>query len=256
MAFRSTVKQNPFADADGNDVIWTPAAKAAHAGSETKEVFTHRVTTNRTSRGIGHYASLMMDVQMPYFSGLELGLHRYVDFAVGITSFWAQPLTFRLLIDGELSRYTPDCGVCFEDGKRRMIEAKGRDDANSEQNRKRWPFIKAELAACGFEFQLVTDEFLKREPLASRIEAIQRFRNFPWKKLESAELVNRLSRRSSWTIREVLEALAALGLHRDYLFASVLRRELYVDLDEPIDDDTPVYVARNAPYPSLFRQAI
>src|SRR5262245_56279065 len=135
MAYISDAK-NPFRQ-DGIDfgedeeIVRSPAL-ASFARAGTKHDFVHSIGTNRTDRGIGDYPSLAMHTAFPYFSNLELCLLRYLDLTIA-ARFWPQPIRFEIMIDGDPSKYTPDCGVLFE-GRRIMIETKYREDADSESN--------------------------------------------------------------------------------------------------------------------------
>jgi hypothetical protein len=241
---------NPFR-VNGEEIVYSPAAAARYARAGFKSDFVHHVGTNRTDRGIGDYPSLAMQVAFPYFSSLELALLRYLDLAIG-ARFWPQPVRFDILIDGTETVYTPDCGVLFE-GRRIMVETKFKADADSEENRRRWPFIQAELQSAGYDFLLIDENFLHEETLADRLEAIQRFRRFDWDELASFQLESRLTARECWRLDEVLAEIAALNQHEDMFFASVMRRKIYVDLHGPIDEATEVFPARSAPFPLLFR---
>jgi hypothetical protein len=192
-----------------------------------------------------------MKVNFPYFSSLELAMLRFLDLTIA-AEFWPQPVDFEIMLEGQPSRYTPDCGVALPH-RRLMIETKFRDDADSKENRRRWPYIEEELKNCGYEFKIVDESFLKEPRLADRLEAIQRFRRFDFDQFADFQLQSRLSAKDMWRLDEVLAEINSLGLHEDMLFASVLRRRLYIDLSADIDAATEVYVADKAPLPTIFR---
>lgn len=241
--------KNPFRQ-NADEIVISPAA-AEYARAGNKGDFVYSIGNNRTNRGIGTYPSLAMQVSFPYFSSLELAMLRYLDLMIS-AEFWPQPISFEIMLDGQRSKYTPDCGVALPH-RRIMIETKFREDADSDENRRRWPYIEEELKNCGYEFKVVDETFLKSSVFADRLEAIQRFRRFDLDDLADFQLQSRLAEKDVWRLDEVLAEIKALGLHEDMFFASVLRRRLYIDLSADIDEASAVYVAKKAPLPPIFR---
>lgn len=130
---------------------------------------------NRTSRGIGNFASRKMATRMPYVSSLERDLLYLLETDAAVSAFLTQPLVLRYADAGDIRSHLPD--VMTVTGEEvALIEVKYEDEASQTTVRHRTELLSDVLGKHQITYRLLTERVIRAEPRLTSCRMLCRFR--------------------------------------------------------------------------------
>ena len=210
--------------------------------------FVHPIRINRTKHVVGDYPSrLMMGKAMPFHSSYELLLCELLDILAFIIAYWTQPQSFKFLLDGKWYIYTPDAVVEMVSGTALMIEVKPRDRID-DRSPETWAAINDAINEAGFGFAIAADDMALTETLRDNLTALSRYRHYRFRQTE-LDCITAALASGPLSVRELRGRLDQTCGAR-LIEAAIFHRQIFVDLWQPITDDT---IVSNRPLePSAF----
>jgi hypothetical protein len=170
-------------------------------------------------------------------SHLELRYIELLEFDPGVEVFVEQPCRLTYADNQRQRTAIPDFYVEGTTGAA-FVEIKWEEDAASPANEARWPLIGAAFNELGYEYRVVTERTILREPRSGNVTALLRRRRQPLPPLEVIKLASGddfVGLRSMDEIRHHY-----VGVPDDDLLRLVARGILHVDLDQPLHASPPI----------------
>ncbi len=161
-----------------------------------------------------------------------------------ISAYTEQPETIHYPDGKRLRRYTPDFELFLADGSTILVEIKPATQAAKDDTRHKLERITEHLTRVGREFVVVTDLQLRVEPRLGNLRWI--YHQAPRIRPVDAKGEFALARENARfpaSIREVSDVLLPLGLDP---YSLLLAGQLICDLDQPVDFDTQLYLAKES----------
>jgi len=164
-------------------------------------------------------------------SGMESKVAACLELSPGVESWAPQPVTLRLLVDGETKKYTPDFKVDLKSGRTKILEVKPLRKCLDE-------IVKAKLLAAhyyfrsvGISFEIITDEDLGSKIFHQNLNLLryykrvfvdQRIRKFVQKIVTTNDSVS-------------ISDLEKLGLGKEIIYSLLACGEFTTDLNIAIN---------------------
>lgn len=148
-----------------NKQLWVPndpVRKVNHRGSP-------RVT--------GCHPSLKMRRNIAWESLLERDFVFLAEFDRTVAVYYAQPLVIRYMMDGKLHAYYPDFKIVRTSGTVEIAEVKTDEDAESDENDKRFKIIEKILNGHGADFHVYKESEIRAGVRPANIEELFRYLN-------------------------------------------------------------------------------
>lgn len=181
----------------------------------------------RQPKAVGLYFSIKAGRHLPYESKLELHDLWRAEVDSRVTCSFPQPFTLQVLMDGKLTRYTPDRLDVLEDGSCRVIEVK--DELSAAEVSSRYGPIAELLTRRGLSFEVRQRAEIELEPSFSGVEAVQRHRRTRLAEADVARL-RRALQHGAMPLRtlaaRLIDGPAALSM----VCAAAVRRVVRIDL--------------------------
>lgn len=204
------------------------------------------IITGTKRRPTGVYQSVKTGHTQPYESQTELLFMKLLEADYRVRNWLAQPHRLEMFVEGETITYFPDFLVAQPEGLLEVIEIK-RDKSKEVRG---FLATKLQLAEqiyhlLDYRFRILDGSDLSIEPRMSNAEEIQRHAHTRYFEYELFNLLEKISKRPDLQISfgAAVEALGGRLVGRKKLCAMVVKRELAIDLDIPLTDETPVFLA-------------
>lgn len=111
---------------------------------------------------------------------LETEYCYHLEFDTNVIDYESQPLGFHYYSQNKRRFYTPDFLISFADGHQEYVEIKYLEDiAKDAEFERDFPLWQKQAEELGIPLTLITDEFIRREPLFSNIRHLRRASIFP-----------------------------------------------------------------------------
>lgn len=125
----------------------------------------------------GHFPSYKMGRMVSWESQLERKCIWHLEYSPAVRAYEEQPATLHFCDGaGKQRRAVPDFGVQLHDGRRLLIEVKPAAKLLSSELRERLARVGVTANAQGYEYKIVTDRDLNKEPLLTNLQDILRHR--------------------------------------------------------------------------------
>lgn len=189
-------------------------------------------------RPVHRYASIKAARRVECESYLERDYCYLLDIDPLVLDFASQPETF-IYMDGEMERrYTPDFLVTYADHCE-MIEVKPANLLKTKPTN--WAAIGQAILRHGFQFRIITDQDIRREPHLTNAKLLARYRRPDLNSGDAHRVRAALYEHRPKTLGQ----LANLARLRDdwciLLYGMVLAGEFKVDLNVPLGSATPIF---------------
>lgn len=172
-------------------------------------------------------------------SGLEGLVVEDHDTDPDVVRFEYEAFKVSYALEGTMHPYTPDFLVQRRSRSRPVIEEVKRDDAIEKPGaREKYAAIAACVDRLGYDFELVLESRIRRQPRFSNVRLLRRHAAGQTPARLHARIAERAAAGGSATLGELL-AGAGTGRFED-LLTLVCRGKILIDLDEPLDLSTPV----------------
>ncbi|USD21138.1 hypothetical protein MJO52_19055 [Microbulbifer variabilis] len=103
----------------------------------------------------------------------------HLEFDSRVKTYFPQPRTFSVFIDGEERKYTPDFEVHYVSGACKYVEVKPLEHSQGEWYQKLFSSFEASLENPNISFLLVDEMEITRQPLLSNYEKLYQYRKRP-----------------------------------------------------------------------------
>lgn len=170
---------------------------------------------------------------------LEADAASFLEISPHVKRYAAQPgLVTYYAEDGEPLRYYPDFRVVLQDESEVDIEVKPKARLDSPRIRRKLELLVRRYADLGRRFRVLTDEYLRAEPLRSNLQLISRHSRHIVSKSKLQSLRLRAQRATFETFSE-----ASLALGGEPSVYQLLRDgHLAINLNAPINADSRIWI--------------
>lgn len=127
---------------------------------------------------IGHFPSLKMGQMVPFESLLEQDYLYWLDYALDVEWFEAQPLQIEYQHEGQTYHYTPDFHL-VQAGRHVLVECKPDRFTDQAANRRKFKAAGDWCQSRDWEFRLVTDQQLRTGFGLQNVKLLTRYARFP-----------------------------------------------------------------------------
>lgn len=191
---------------------------------------------NRTRRGIGHFASRKVALQMPFVSSLERDLLYLLEVDPEIRAYLTQPLNLRYRDYEFIRSHLPDVLSLTRD-QIALIEVKYADEAALPEVQRRTQILKTGLAPHGIAYRVLTEKIIRAEPRLTNARRLSRYRWLTPDQHVLIPLQEYLKRQGSLTIRDAAARYERTTEAATSILAAVLRGQLSVrKWADPMED--------------------
>lgn len=193
-----------------------------------------KITNKGGKKVIGKFPSLKMRRLICWESQIERDYIYLLEFDPAVISYAEQPLRISYHLDGKERHYTPDFLVKRAD-KSLVVEVKQEEEAQKEENQRRFRIASAICARDNYQFVLVTNKMIRVQPRLDNIKLLTRYQrisiNDPHYQIVCHEL---FAKSSEACLSEVIEFFASRSIDRQIVFSLLYWGVLAVDLMQPI----------------------
>lgn len=205
-----------------------------------------RKVANHGHNIIGRFPSLKLGRMVDFESLIERDYIYLLDFDPAVASFTEQPLTIGYEHEGQSLHYTPDFHVVKND-QNWLVECKPQQLVKTAKNQRKFAAGQAWCEARGWQFEVVTDEQLRRGYRLSNVRFLTQFARYPISPVVKNCIQSCLGTAvSPLTMAELMVRVnpACPQVLHIPIYHLAFHHELVLPLDEaPISNDTLVYLA-------------
>ncbi len=187
-----------------------------------------RVISRAMPRVMGRFPSRKSNRSVHWESQLERDFLVHLEFDPDVLGFREQPVTVDLTVAGCPRRYTPDLYVERRAG-RWIYEVKPADKAVDPDTAILLEAAAAHFTSLGFNFSVVTEHEIRRQPYLHNIHLLLRYRDVIVSEIAKNTAVELLNATTELSLGDLADALAEHG-GVTAVFAMVLDRHLPFDL--------------------------
>lgn len=201
-----------------------------------------RKITKSGRKVVGKFPSIKTGRMIKWESQLERDYLYLVEFDPDVISCYEQPFKVEYFneLDRKIHQYTPDFLLTRRNNKIEVLEVKDEKNALSEEYQSLFRRVAPILNHNGYEFKVVTDSFIRVEPLLSNVKLLQKYAKT---KISNGHLIclNHLfSERAEMPLGEVMNYLKKNGIARQEIYALLRHGVISIDITRAIDSDTKV----------------
>jgi hypothetical protein len=200
------------------------------------------VVTRSRARGTGKYPSLKMGRMLQWESRNELNAFRLLDCCPTVTRFMEQPCQICYTQSGQSKSHYPAILVEIS-GRKELWEVKPEAKGHQPEVALRTALLTQALPKWGYEYRLVIDSDLAKQPRLSNAQILLRFgrTEVSGYEYESLRLIHKRQGVLIWS-EACTGAYGTKG--REILCSLALREILTVDIDAPWSGNTKFFVAK------------
>ncbi len=162
-----------------------------------------------------------------------------IEIDSSILSYQEQPLRVNYLLDNTLRIYTPDFLLILETRKI-IVEVKPFEKSQEEEMLLRTKCVKPILEKEGYEYLIVTEREIRKEPRLSNVKLLYKYANTRLNSHHQIILYDFFKNRKTSTIREVEDIYVETGMKHQIVMALIYHGFLKVDISQKLDSDTIV----------------
>lgn len=196
-------------------------------------------------KNLGKFFSVKMNVVLWFESLLEMSLMYLLDFDPDVKSFKEQPCHIRYMHDGRKRSYTPDLLVLRGDQKQ-LVEVKPAKKAAAEKSQQLFHAVSPICERAGFNFTVMTDEVILRQPRLDNVKALWRYARTPLHTQHQIYCEEFFRGRCSANLAEVFGFFASKGAPPQVVYALLFWGALDFDLTQPLNPDSLVHLPLDA----------
>lgn len=197
-----------------------------------------KVVKRSNARNTNKYPSWKMGRMMQCESANERDAMILLDACSWVKAFREQPCEIKYVLNGKTQRHVPDILV-IGDGWQSLWEIKPRWYAEQADIAERTAFLNRELPNHGYRYQLVLAEDLMLDPRISNAKLLLSMGRAPVA-LYEREVIRRLFATSDTLPWGIFKSNPEIPQLLQQACRLVLEGNLYLDVNQPISDDTMV----------------
>lgn len=146
-----------------------------------------------------------------------------------VVSYSSQPLKISYTLDDQVQRYTPDFLV-ERRSKQQIVEIKPNSQLDNDKNLKLFQSMTSISQSQGWEFVVITDEMIRREPLLSNVKLLYRYAQIPLTLQHLIVCHQYLSNQPPITLLTAFQDLQPQGVSQEILLKLIFLGFLETDL--------------------------
>lgn len=197
-----------------------------------------KVVSRSKGRVNGFYYSRKAQRLLPWESQLERDALIIVDLMPEVEGVVVQPFKLTYQCDGRERTYFPDILISGDFG-RTVIEVKAKRELLKPENIKRFPMIQTALVEKGYQFEIWTEEDIRREPRSSNVGILNAYRLCEPTVFDANKLSSLFQASRNVLIQDIVDIIGDDVTLGDVLVL-VATGHLKVDLDVKIGMHSPV----------------
>ena len=177
-------------------------------------------------------------------SGLEHGFALISEYAINIVAIEEQPEKFRVPADPKPFYAIPDFKVTLDTGEVEYVEVK--PSRQAEKKKKRLDAIKEHITSLGFNYKVMTEKEIRRSDML----------------LQNCLFLKAFRSRSNNSVSALLNMVPDCPVtfgkwakyigDRNALVEMIAHQLVYIDLYQPITDDSVIRPLKGGDYESLY----
>ena len=191
-----------------------------------------QVVSRSKGRVHGLYYSRKVKRLLPWESQLERDALIILDLIPEVDDIAVQPFKLNYQFDGRERVYFPDILITGDFG-RKVIEVKPKHNLGKPENLKRFPVIETVLAEKGYQFEIWTEDDIRREPRSSNVRSLSPHRLSASPEFDASRFRSYSESAGSFLIQDVVEIIGEEATLDDAL-TLVATGQLKLNLDEKI----------------------
>lgn len=196
-----------------------------------------RLYSRHPGRLVGVFPSLTTGLSMPYESGLERDFLRLCDFDPSIRDFRSQPFRLRYWMEDRERSYTPDMLI----GANRLIEVKPESRTRKPEFRAWVTAVRAACVQMGYEFEVVTDAEIRRQPRLDNVVLLRRYHYASLSVDAELSVSAWVREKPGITFGELLEQLGNDKSYVAGLYGLLARHAVRFDVHRPLGPHLPIF---------------
>jgi hypothetical protein len=154
------------------------AAQYNHLMKDEPRMPVRKIPRFGAQKNIGKFSSVKTGRVAWFESLLERDYMYLLDYELAISYWVEQPLKIRYGDNGRTCSYTPDFEVHHQ-SKKQIVEVKTKDQVDSGE----WDSLFSTASAIceqeGYEFTVVTDEFIRQQPRLDNVKTLWKYARTP-----------------------------------------------------------------------------
>lgn len=200
--------------------------------------------TGRKAQVTGVYQSRKAGRPLVHESMNEHAFFQHSEVDTGVADYFSQPCRFEFVADGVKRTYIPDCARLLGNGRIEVVELKSDSRALRDPDyalKLRW--VEAICQATGWAFRVIYGRPLRARSVANRnVGFVQHNRFAIYGARETAVVQEFLATRGDApeALGRLSELLGDPRTGRKQLCAMMVRRQIHIDLRQPLSNDSPV----------------
>lgn len=164
-----------------------------------------------------------------------------------VLAYSSQPLKISYKEDGKHRRYTPDFFI-ERSQKKQIVEIKPKTQINYEKNVRLFQCISYICQCKGWDFLVITDEMIRKEPILSNIKLLYRYALIPLNPQVTITCHQYFKNQLNVTLKTAENDLSSKGIFRETLLKLVFVGFLTFDLMTPIGSDSLISLSETSHY--------
>lgn len=191
-----------------------------------RKVITPSKQTIRTS-----YPSTKAGKSNDCESGMESKVAACLEISPEVENWSPQPITLRLMVDGETKKYTPDFKVSLKNGRTKILEAKPLSKCLDESVRAKLIAAHYYFRSVGISFEIITDEDLGSKIFHQNLNILRYYKRV---------FVDQYKRKSALKIVTAndcvsISVLEKLGIDKETIYSLLANGQLTTNLNIAIN---------------------
>jgi len=198
-------------------------------------MLSRKVITRRGRRFRGKFPSAKMGRMVAWESLLERDAILLLELSHGVVNYQEQPTVIQFSDGTQVREYYPDFELTLLDGSLVHLEVKPSTELAKPEIRSKYERIAEHYHTKQFDFRIVTELEIRREPLFSNLEELAYVHSHPWHLLPTDSALVEFFRGEAQTLQDCDRMLGPASTRR-----LIATGKLICNLEQPLTADTSV----------------
>ncbi|MBS1808592.1 MAG: Tn7 transposase TnsA N-terminal domain-containing protein [Acidobacteria bacterium] len=165
----------------------------------------------------------------------ELYFAHLLDIDPDILDFEEQPSPLHYSLEGKRHRHTPDFLAKRKTGKY-LYQVKPHEVAITAEWQEKFRAIAVEAKRQGYEFEVITDRWIKQEPRLSNVQILRRYCTEPFTEEHRLVAIKLFATYPQITLGGMRAGFEHCGFTKQSLYAMIYHGLISLPLEHPISD--------------------
>jgi len=191
-----------------------------------------KITNRRSRKVIGLFYSFKTKKHVPWEERLEKDFVYFPEFDKSVLEFYSQPMKIEYTYKSKNRVYTPDY-LLIKIDRRIVVEVK--PEKKLKELEKKYSIIKAILEKENYEFLVLTDRFIRKQPRLENIKRLNRYKTIKIRQFSLKTVIDYFKSHDMISgFYESKEELEKRGVTSNEFFALIFHGYLMIDINEKI----------------------